>query len=773
MLVAWASGFAQEVTLDFTNSKTWNLPVGDKNTVKTEKTYSNGTYSITINASVGHYLIGNKEDSYSLFFGQKNATLTLPAFDFDVEKIVLKKTTQTGSKNTTQNIYVGSTAVSTETRGVNNDQTYQINAEYQAAGNIYVLKVTNANNTQFSKIEIYKKASTKTLKSLAISGEPTKKAYNDGDAFDPTGLVVTGTYDDNTTATITNGITWDTTPTTLTAGTTSCSVTATVNGVTSPAYEVTGLTVTKAITLSIDPATSTVVKAPVKVSLTATHGATIYYTLNGDEPTTTSTKYTAPFEVTKDGTTVKALAVAEGAEDVKAEATYTIKPEQPVFSEPSKIFKDAFNVTLSLPASTDASSKIYYAIGADATAESSLYEGPINISAENDGDKVILHAVVVDQYGNEGKEKYCTYTKTTAVFFDFTGDWNGITPSSNNTDKTAANVVAGKELKVDGIVMTATNGKNNTTCLIGNSDSHELRVYKDGGSITFTAPEGYNISYIKFNNSSASFTPNEGNYSSGTWTGNAKKVTFNASATVKLKNATIKLVALANPTLSLDENAENTGDVLLGTESGKVYDVTLTRTLTANVWNTICLPFDVTAEQIASVLKSAGNVKEYGSEEASKQTIYFKDAETMVAGKPYLIKPTEDATVLEFKGVTIKNVGESDRKFGSNYKICGTFGKYTMKTDGTELFLKTDSKFYVPAVGKETMNGFRAYFIAPKNTAGAALNLSFGEATGIDGVAADAEKNVKVYNVNGQYVGTSLDALPKGLYIVGGKKVLK
>ena len=146
----------------------------------------------------------------------------------------------------------------------------------------------------------------------------------------------------------------------------------------------------------------------------------------------------------------------------------------------------------------------------------------------------------------------------------------------------------------------------------------------------------------------------------------------------------------------------------------------------------------------------------------------------MVAGKPYLIKPTVAATVLEFKGVTIKNVGESDRKFGSSYKICGTFGKYAMKTDGTELFLKTDGKFYVPAVGTATMKGFRAYFYnLLGDTAGAALNLSFGEATGIDGVAADAEKNVKVYNVNGQYVGTSLDALPKGLYIVGGKKVLK
>ena len=96
-----------------------------------------------------------------------------------------------------------------------------------------------------------------------------------------------------------------------------------------------------------------------------------------------------------------------------------------------------------------------------------------------------------------------------------------------------------------------------------------------------------------------------------------------------------------------------------------------------------------------------------------------------------------------------------------------------MNTNGTELFLTTQGKFSVPAPTTRVMRGFRAYFLVPTNTAGAALNLSFGEATGIDGVAADAEKNVKVYNVNGQYVGTSLDALPKGLYIVGGKKVLK
>lgn len=86
----------------------------------------------------------------------------------------------------------------------------------------------------------------KTLTSLAISGEPSKKTYEVGKALDPTGLVVTGTYDDNTTAPITDGITWTMNPATLSLSDVACSVTATVGGVTSPAYNVTGLTVNEA-----------------------------------------------------------------------------------------------------------------------------------------------------------------------------------------------------------------------------------------------------------------------------------------------------------------------------------------------------------------------------------------------------------------------------------------------------------------------------------------------------------------------------------------------
>lgn len=91
---------------------------------------------------------------------KKGATLSLPAFDFDVEKIIIKKNTGSVSANVTFNIFVDNTAVSTQATGCNKDQTFIIKDEFQKAGNIYTIKVTNANKLQTSAIEIYKKAAT-------------------------------------------------------------------------------------------------------------------------------------------------------------------------------------------------------------------------------------------------------------------------------------------------------------------------------------------------------------------------------------------------------------------------------------------------------------------------------------------------------------------------------------------------------------------------------------------------------------------------------------
>lgn len=760
MLVVWASGFAQSsLSVDFESDLT----------TYTDWTCQHIARSATITPHSGTYY-GNTSRKATAYVQTKNKIEAPQQLTFYISKETNNTTNSNWKIQVSTDGENWEEVKNVSATSVKKGQWKEVKQNLEQYKNNYVRIYYDGNTANRCIDDItLTVASAKTLTSLAISGEATKKAYNDGEEFDPTGLVVTGTYDDNTTATITNGITWTKTPATLTVGNTSCSVTATVNGVTSPAYNVTGLTVTKNISLTIDPATSTVVKAPVKVTLKA-DGATIYYTTNGDEPTTTSTKYTAPFEVTKSGTTIKALAIAEGAVEAKAEATYTIKPDKPVFSDESKDFNDAFDVTLSLPKSTDPTSTIHYAIGKDATAESPLYEGPINISAENDGDKVILRAVVVDQYGNVGKQKYCTYTKTTAIVYDFTANPNawGITPQKSNS-KNGSNVVAGKELKVSGVMMTATNGSQYGTCLYGTT-SVTLNVYQ-GGSITFTAPEGYDITEITFDKTN-SLKADKGTYNNGTWTGNAHAVKFsNSGSKIEIKTATIKLVA---STLSLNETTtEEDAKTLLGANLNKTVDVTINRTLVANKWNTLCLPFDVTAEQIKNILKAEGMVREYADDDATAQTITFKKVEgNMKAGEPYLIKPTEDITSLGFEGVTITAI-EGNLQ-GKAYGICGTLGKYTMNTDGTELFLNAAGKFVAPAAATNTMKGFRAYFIVPKGASAAAININIdGETTGINNIETEATVNGKVYNLNGQYVGNSLNGLKKGIYVVNGKKVIK
>lgn len=707
------------------------------------------------------FKIGPNNDNYP-----KDATLSTDGINGTITSIVVN--TSGNSKTTAKlDVTVGDKAFGVQKNLTSTATDFTF--EGSATGKIE-LKYTNSNKPIYIKsiTVTYKEASSKALKSLAISGTPTKTKYNDGEEFDPKGLVVTGTYDDNTTATITNGITWTRTPATLAVGNTSCSVTATVNGVTSPAYEVTGLTVVKSISLSIDPATYTAVKAPVTVTLTATEGAAVYYTTNGDEPTTSSTKYNAPFEVTKSGTTVKAIAVAEGAEDVKAEATYTIKPEQPVFSEESKAFKDAFDVTLTLPKSADATSEIHYAIGATATAESPVYSGPVNISAENAGDKVVLHAVVVDQYGNVGMEKYCTYTKTTAIVFDFTANPNvwGITPDGNNS-KPGDNVIAGKELKVDGVVMTATNGSSNVTCLYKNTkNSVNLRVYT-GGSITFTAPEGYNLSNITFDfDNDGTFSTDVQTWKTPKWTGNAHTVTFTCKTSIQVNTATIKLVA-ATPV---------TPEVTSGTINFIAHDAEGYRYATFSSDKDVVFTEDVVVSGV-SITNGKLSVDDFTS-------------------SSYDVTDTEKGNVKGYyvpakTGVLVNCLAETATYYFPKTEQTVTLPANQLKpapADGRAFTAETGYKYYKLAYdnytaqtglgfywGAENAGAFKvkpgtAYLAVPTSEANNAKGFAFdGETTGVENVNVAVNQNKTIYNLNGQRVSNMSQA---GLYIVNGKKVV-
>jgi hypothetical protein len=71
------------------------------------------------------------------------------------------------------------------------------------------------------------------------------------------------------------------------------------------------------------------------------------------------------------------------------------------------------------------------------------------------------------------------------------------------------------------------------------------------------------------------------------------------------------------------------------------------------------------------------------------------------------------------------------------------------------------------------LKGYRAYFVIPSTNAGAKMLMSFDDVVdGIHTVNADGTSTSKIYNINGQYVGTSKEGLAKGIYIVNGKKVV-
>lgn len=144
-----------QVTLDFTTN-TWGFPNGSGAKTTATKTYTTGDYSITLaggGSGNGHYF----NSSGYLIYGKSGATLTLPAFSFKTTKIVV--TGRSGASGSVkQNFYVGATAVSTETTGATGTYTYKIAADYQAAGNVYIYKVTSSHNTQITKIQIYGEA---------------------------------------------------------------------------------------------------------------------------------------------------------------------------------------------------------------------------------------------------------------------------------------------------------------------------------------------------------------------------------------------------------------------------------------------------------------------------------------------------------------------------------------------------------------------------------------------------------------------------------------
>lgn len=202
-------------------------------------------------------------------------------------------------------------------------------------------------------------------------------------------------------------------------------------------------------------------------------------------------------------------------------------------------------------------------------------------------------------------------------------------------------------------------------------------------------------------------------------------------------------------------------------------DVQLKRSLTPAQWNTFCVPFTISADMIAEKFGAGTLVYTFGS--MNGNVMNFVASTTIEAGTPYIVKPANTVVNPTFTGVNI--VASAPEKSGENgFYMQGTYGAKTdLTTDGTNLFLGDGNKFYKPS-GTTTarMKGLRAFFIVPQGTNLAALRANIdGATTAIDELTTVVEQPTdnRIYNLQGQFVGTSFEGL-HGVYVQNGKKVL-
>ena len=268
---------------------------------------------------------------------------------------------------------------------------------------------------------------------------------------------------------------------------------------------------------------------------------------------------------------------------------------------------------------------------------------------------------------------------------------------------------------------------------------------------------------------------------------------------VRIESIPFKIKIIENR-ITLDENVGITGETPTGLQN-----VLVKRTISANNWNTICLPFNMSATQIASAFGDAtvqladfdGCVATYEGEDCKAIKVNFTEATTITANKPCLIKVSEAVTEFKVDGVTI-NANEASARVDMNKKtvkimgqtftfynsIIGTYKPETVignsdPEEGKYQLFISKNKFYY-SKGTATMKAFRAYFdfydeLTDKSAGVSNAKISFfvDETTGISDIKSKTKVDSDaVYNINGQYVGKNIDSntLPKGVYIINGKK---
>ena len=207
------------------------------------------------------------------------------------------------------------------------------------------------------------------------------------------------------------------------------------------------------------------------------------------------------------------------------------------------------------------------------------------------------------------------------------------------------------------------------------------------------------------------------------------------------------------------------GTTTLEVTGGGLYNVTLSRNFAAN-WNTICLPFDTTPTTLGATQVQAFTA-------CDGTTLTFTKTESMMANTPYLIYfEKAPATPLyistEIKATAPTSVTHGNVTFVGNYEA----GK---NMEGLYGVAEKAGEQYIMRGGKgSTLGSTGAYFTVSGSEVNTLRIRLEGTGTGISDVeAGKGGQTFDIYSLNGIKVrsqATTTDGLPKGIYLINGKK---
>ena len=240
-------------------------------------------------------------------------------------------------------------------------------------------------------------------------------------------------------------------------------------------------------------------------------------------------------------------------------------------------------------------------------------------------------------------------------------------------------------------------------------------------------------------------------------------------------------------TLNGDANNETTINDLI---EDNQYNVTLNRSFGKDKWYAVVLPFSVSQKQMKTVFGDGVSVLHYNDVTGTTLNLFKHFTQMIVGGTPVFVKPSKEVDNPVFNNVTLtsKNVVAIEK---SGFKCTGSWNDEYFPAYSYFINAK-DNKFYLydptkVATGTKPHAGaFRAWIIStsPNPATAAQLNMRINgvedndETTAIwNAISADddnAEVSSKnIYSLSGQKMNTTdTRSLPKGIYIVNGKKFI-